>query len=216
MNNQGFVYTVLPVFTNTMIHEWPYPVFLSNCSMASGCLGYRLFHISSSTFSFHKGTVALSCTCIATFRSCKMFDRSDTVFFCFFVNKVTATSHHAISTLDCHRHINLRKISSMQFPEPVDFLDASQADPDGMAINGSKVKTVKLFDSRKSHICHAICKYLARQVYNGTAQGQILALVYGHSIGQNEGKLWVIHLIVLHHHKRTFHSLNITSTVALA
>ena len=125
-------------------------------------LGYRLFHISSSTFSFHKGTVTLSCTCIATFRSCKMFDRSDTVFFCLFVNKVTATSHHAISTLDCHRHINLRKISSMQFPEPVDFLDASQTDPDGMAIKGSKVKTFKLFDSKKSHICHAICKYLVR------------------------------------------------------
>ena len=28
----------------------------------------------------------------------------------------------------------------MQFPEPDDFLDASQTDPDGMAIKGSKVK----------------------------------------------------------------------------
>ena len=143
MNTQEFAYSVLTVFTNTMIHEWPYSVFLSNCSMASGCLGYWLFHISNSTFSFHKGTVALSCTCIATFRTSKMFDRSDTVFFCFFVIKVTATSHHAISMLDSHRHVNLRKISSMEFPEPVDFLDASQTDPDGMAIKGSKVKVFK-------------------------------------------------------------------------
>ena len=30
----------------------------------------------------------------------------------------------------------MRKISSRQFPEPVDFLDASQTDPDGMAIKG--------------------------------------------------------------------------------
>ena len=28
-----------------MILKWPYPVFLSNCSMASGCLGYRLDNV---------------------------------------------------------------------------------------------------------------------------------------------------------------------------
>ena len=99
MNTQGFAYSVLPVFTNTMILEWPYPVHLSNCSMASGCLGYRLFHISSSTFLFTRGPSLSAAPALLRLEHIKCLIGPTLCFFVSFVINVTATSHHAISML---------------------------------------------------------------------------------------------------------------------
>jgi len=59
--------------------------------------------------------------------------------FCFLAIKVTGSSDHAFSTI--HWYLNLRKITSIQFPEPVDFFDAPQSDPDGVALKTGKVIT---------------------------------------------------------------------------
>ena len=123
------------------------------------------------TLFFGRWAVKLTGISVLALGTCTPFDSTGTLFFGRWTIKVTGSSDLALRTLACYWYINLGKITSMQFSKSVDFLDASQVYLDGVAVKTNQVKSSKLFDPRKSHICHTICKDLAGQVYNCTVQG---------------------------------------------